>query len=185
MSWYWSSSNHVSGSGSTYNSTWGEESYLLAQFQKMKTKFVDKGYPIIVGEYGCQWRDVASQSGASQAKHDASVKAFHKEVNEKAINCGMIPMVWDINYANRQGTKGVMTLVNRSSLSIFCQPAMDGIAEGVAAATWGGPTTDVVRVPFRPTPDVRSRQLYNLSGQRVSSGVRGIVVSNGMKYLQK
>ena len=183
MSWYWSSSNHVSGS--SYNSTWGEESYLLTQFRKMKTKFVDKGYPIIVGEYGCQWRDVSSQSGASQTKHDASVKAFHKEVNEKAINCGMIPMVWDINYANRQGTKGVMTLVNRSSLSIYYKPAMEGITEGVAAATWGGPTSDVVRVPFRPTPDARSRQLYNLSGQRVSSGVRGLVVSNGVKYLQK
>jgi hypothetical protein len=29
-----------------------------------------------------------------------------------------------------------MTVLNRATLTVFCQPAMDGITEGVAAATW-------------------------------------------------
>ena len=134
MFWYWGSANHQSGS--TRNATWGEEDWLKSQFQKMKTQFVDKGIPVVIGEYGCQWRDLSSQSGEDQSKHDASVKLFHKTVNQVAISSGMIPFVWDINYASQGGTKGVMTVLNRSSRTVFCQPAMDGITEGVAAAQW-------------------------------------------------
>ena len=134
MFFYWGSANHLSSS--SYNASWGEEDDMKKLFQKMKTKFVDKGYPVIIGEYGCQWRDVSAVSGQDQTKHDASVKAFHSEVCRQAVSMGMVPVVWDINYTNRGGTKGVMTIVNRSQLAVFCQPAMDGITEGVAAATW-------------------------------------------------
>ena len=178
MSWYWGSANHVGGSA--YNSTWGEESYLVAQFRKMKAKFVDKGYPVILGEYGCQWRDLSGKAGEDQSKHDASVKHFHRQVNEQAVSQGLVPMVWDINYTNRQGTKGTMTIIDRKQLSVFNQHAIDGIAEGVAAATWGGPATSVQRVPFRPAPE----RAYSLSGQRVGAGFRGLVVSGGRKYIQ-
>lgn len=128
MFYYWGAGNHLSGS--SHNANWGEEADLKKLFQRMKTKFVDKGYPVYIGEYGCQWRDVSQQSDGDQAKHDASVKAFHKEVCQQAVAMGMVPVVWDINYANQQGTKGVMTVINRATLSIFCQPAMEGIREG-------------------------------------------------------
>ena len=128
MFFYWGQGNHLSGSA--YNATWGEEADLKKLFQRMKTKFVDKGYPVYIGEYGCQWRDVSALSGESQAKHDASVRAFHKEVCQQAVAMGMVPVVWDINYTNQQGTKGVMTVIDRNQRSIFCQPAMEGIKEG-------------------------------------------------------
>lgn len=32
--------------------TWASESYTDAQFQKMKTHFVDRGIGVILGEYG-------------------------------------------------------------------------------------------------------------------------------------
>ena len=32
--------------------TWANESYADGQFQKMKTKFIDNGYGVILGEYG-------------------------------------------------------------------------------------------------------------------------------------
>jgi aryl-phospho-beta-D-glucosidase BglC (GH1 family) len=178
MSWYWGSANHVGGSA--YNSTWGEESYLLAQFKKMKAKFVDKGYPVILGEYGCQWRDLSGKTGEDQAKHDASVKAFHRQVNEQAVNLGLVPMVWDINSTNRQGTKGTMTIIDRKQLGIFNQHAIDGITEGVAAATWGGTATSLQRVPFRQAPE----SAYSLSGYRVGSDYQGVVVSGGRKYIR-
>ena len=178
MSWYWGSANHVGGSA--YNSTWGEESYLLAQFKKMKAKFVVKGYPVILGEYGCQWRDLSGKTGEDQAKHDASVKAFHRQVNEQAVNLGLVPMVWDINSTNRQGTKGTMTIIDRKQLGIFNQHAIDGITEGVAAATWGGTPTSLQRVPFRQAPE----SAYSLSGYRVGSDYQGVVVSGGRKYIR-
>lgn len=133
---YWGSANHVSGS--SYNCTWGEESWATTQMNRLKEKFFDNGYPVILGEYGCQWRDVSSVSGGNQTKHDASVKAWFKDLTQKAISAGAIPMAWDINSANQNGTNGTMTIINRAKLTVFCTPALEGIQEGVAAATWPG-----------------------------------------------
>lgn len=130
---YWGSANHVSGS--SYNCTWGEEDWTTTQMSKMKTNFYDKGYPVILGEYGANWRDVSSVSG-NQTKHDAAVKAWFKDVTTKAINCGIVPFVWDINSANKNGIAGTMTIINRANLSVFCTPALEGITAGVSAASW-------------------------------------------------
>jgi hypothetical protein len=108
------------------------------------------------------------------------VKAFHRQVNEQAVNLGLVPMVWDINYTNRQGTKGTMTIIDRKQLGIFNQHAIDGITEGVAAATWGGTATSLQRVPFRQAPE----SAYSLSGYRVGSDYQGVVVSGGRKYIR-
>lgn len=130
--WFWGSANHVSGEYKNYNSNWGEESHLQSQFKKMKTKFADKGYPVIMGEYGANWRKLP----ANQAEHDASIKLFHKTVVQQGVANGMVPMVWDINVANQNGTDGIMTVVNRATLTIYCTPAYEGITEGAAAAAW-------------------------------------------------
>ena len=45
-------------------------------------------------------------------------------------------MVWDINAPNREGEKGTMTIIDRKNKSIFNQPALDGITEGVKASVW-------------------------------------------------
>ena len=123
--WFWGNGNHVSGSA--HNATWGEESYTKSQFEMMRKKFYDNGVPVIVGECGVQWRELSE----NQTEHDASVKAWWKCIMENAKDNGIIPMVWDINSANRNGESGIMTIINRSNLSIFCQPALDGIKEGV------------------------------------------------------
>lgn len=130
--WFWGAANHVSGEYKNYNSNWGEESHLKSQFLKMKTKFADKGYPVILGEYGANWRKLP----AHQAEHDASIKLFFKTVVQQAVANGMVPMAWDINAANQNGENGIMTIVNRANRSIFCAPAYEGITEGTAAAQW-------------------------------------------------
>ena len=99
--YYWGAENHVEGS--IHNSTWGEEDYMLAQLQKMKTKFVDNGIPVVMGEYGALWR-YASGAGEDQSKHDASVKLFYKLFNQWCIEMGMVPMAWCINYAGTSTT---------------------------------------------------------------------------------
>lgn len=130
--YFWGSANHVSGADADYNSTWGEEAYLKGQMEKMSKKFASKGYPVFIGEYGANWRQLSS----NQAQHDASIKQWFKDVTTQAINNGCVPMAWDINSPNQGGKAGVMTILNRATLSVFCQPAMDGITEGVAAASW-------------------------------------------------
>ncbi len=128
--WFWGSGNHVSGS--SHNATEGEEQWTKSQMESLKSAFVDRGYPVIIGEYGAQWRSLT----ANQSEHDASIKAFFREVNRLAVDNGIVTFAWDINSLNQGGETGVMTILNRSSLSVFCAPAMEGITEGAKAGSW-------------------------------------------------
>jgi endoglucanase len=127
--WFW---GDYTVSGSSRNASYMTAADITTLFAKLKTKFVDKGYPILLGEYGAQWRELT----ANQTEHDNSVKAWYKCVNAQAVNNGIITMVWDINNTSRGGTDGTMTIINRSALSVFGTPAMQGITEGTSAGTW-------------------------------------------------
>lgn len=172
--YFWGAANHVpSGSFAKYNCTWGEEAYVREQFDMMKKSFVDKGFPVILGEYGANWR--AFSNSSIQKKHDASIRLFHKTVNEEAIKRGIIPYVWDINNPNRYGTGGIMCIIDRSKPSVFDQNSLDGILEGSAAATWGGPTTGIQATKLRKGGDTeRPFRLY-----------KWLVIANGKKWIVK
>ncbi len=123
---YWGKDNHVVNTAN--NATREEEDFVRQQFMKMKTLFVDRGYPVLLGEYGANWRDVGTEGG-NQEKHDASVKDWYRCVTTEAVRCGMIPVVWDINYPKM----GSMTLIDRERLLIHSTPAYKGIREGLQA----------------------------------------------------
>ena len=179
--YFWGAANHVpSGTYKKYNSTWGEEAYVREQFQMMKEAFVDKGYPVILGEYGANWREFSNNS--IQKKHDASLWLFHKTINEEAIKRGIIPYVWDINNPNRYGTGGIMCIIDRSKPSVFDTNSLDGIMAGVEAAQWGGPTSGIKRVLSD-----RSKQqtVYDLMGRRVASNYKGLLIVDGKKKVFK
>ena len=127
--WFWGEGNKGSGHNPTYN---GNESAVKSAMQQLNQKFYANGVPVILGEYGAQWREI----GDEQALHDKSVTAWYKSVVAEAGNNGVVPMVWDINAPNREGKKGTMTIIDRKAKSIFNQPALDGITEGVKASVW-------------------------------------------------
>lgn len=180
--YFWGTANHVSsGTYKNYNSTWGEETYMKEQFEKMMTKYVNKGYPVILGEYGANWRKI--DNAAAQKKHDASIKLFHKCVVQYAIECGMVPFVWDINVANQGGTDGIMTVVNRGSLEVFSSPAMEGITEAVQLAKWGSSTG--INNVFTDRLSQGSGLFYNLSGCPVVSNRKGMIITKNKKYINK
>ena len=180
--YFWGAANHVpSGSYVKYNSTWGEEAYVREQFDMVKEAFVDKGFPVILGEYGANWREFSN--GSIQKKHDASIRLFHKTVNEEAIKRGIIPYVWDINNPNRYGTGGIMCIIDRSALSVFDQNSLDGIIEGCAAATWGGPTSGIRCINSSAATTKATGQCYNLAGQRVAADTKGILIIDGKKRI--
>ena len=179
--YFWGAANHVpSGNYMKYNCTWGEEAYVREQMQMMKEAFVDKGYPVILGEYGANWREFSNSS--IQKKHDASIRLFHKTINEEAVKRGIIPYVWDINNPNRYGTGGIMCIIDRSKPTVFDQNSLDGIMEGAAAA-WGGPTTSIRHTVL--TTSQPTGQYYTLTGQRVSAGTKGLLIINGKKRIIK
>ena len=176
--YFWGAANHVpSGTYKKYNCTWGEEAYVREQFQMMKEAFVDKGYPVILGEYGANWREFSNNS--IQKKHDASLWLFHKTINEEAIKRGIIPYVWDINNPNRYGTGGIMCIIDRSKPAVFDTNSLDGIMSGATAATWGGPATSINRVEVNQGDKSSAPAIYDLQGRKVKNVRGGLYIIGG------
>lgn len=71
--------------------TWANEAYTDAQFQKMKTNFIDKGVPVILGEYAASLR---SEYDPSQTYRNY----WNKYITRSAYQHGMVPVYWDNGY---------------------------------------------------------------------------------------
>ena len=128
--YYWGDGNHVEGS--ERNAIHGEEAYVEEQLEMMKQQFGDKGIPVYIGEFGANWRTMPA--GENQAKHNASIQSHYRVVVLKAIEKGMVPVIWDTNYRGMPS----MTIINRKELSIYNTYMMNGIREAIEAV---GPTT--------------------------------------------
>lgn len=89
--YYWGACNH-SSTDTDHNPTWGEEDFVDEQFQNMKTKFVDQGYPIILGEFGARLR--TNLTGESFQLHKQSREQFLKYTVKSALDHGIIPVYW-------------------------------------------------------------------------------------------
>ncbi len=71
-----------------YQETWGtdeEFDYLEGQMQKLKENYVDKGVPVIIGEYGATVKD----------KDLKSVVLYISSVMKSAREHNMCPILWD------------------------------------------------------------------------------------------
>ncbi len=122
--WFWGKSNHVSGDA--HNCEWGEQEDMERMLQALDTKFVSQGYPVVIGEYGANWRQLSHH----QKQHNRSVHDWYCEFNQRAITHGCVPMAWDVNVPDCHGERGVFTLIDRERLSVFNAPAMQGIRRG-------------------------------------------------------
>ena len=143
--------------------------------EKMKTLFVDQGIPVDIGEFGANWRTI-SGTGESQQKHNASIQYHYRVVMEKAMQKGMVPVVWDTNYLNRPS----MTIINRSGLSIYNQYMMNGVLEAMESV--GIPVTAIGSTQVHRTP---SDTLYDLQGRVLAEAPsHGIYIQDGRKMVK-
>ena len=111
-------------------SSWGQEDYMLSQFQKMKTKFVDKGYPVILGEYGVVRR--SALTGTALEHHLASRAYYVQYATQNAKINGLVPMIWDNGFTGNLG----FGLFNRNDGSVFDRQALDALIEGAASGSY-------------------------------------------------
>jgi endoglucanase len=68
--------------------TWANESYVDAQMQKMKAKFIDQGVPVILGEYG-------AYAKPAYPGMQPFVDYWAQVVTHSAKQHGLVPMWWD------------------------------------------------------------------------------------------
>ncbi len=90
--YYWGNGYH-STTDTAHNATWGEETHLGSNFALMKQKFVDRGVPVVLGEFAAMKR--SKLTGDDLALHLASRAYYHNVVVRTAIANGMLPFFWD------------------------------------------------------------------------------------------
>lgn len=81
--------------------TYSSGKHTDTQFEKMKTNFVDKGYPVIVGEFGANIR-TPELTGSDLEKHKQGRVLWHKDVAQAAKNNGITAILWDMGNENGQ-----------------------------------------------------------------------------------
>lgn len=105
------------------------EKNLKTAMQNLKTKFVDAGFPVVMGEYGAIHRSMSSVTNGSQAKHDASRQYWYQFATSQAMIHGFIPFVWD----NNSSSNNTMKVLDRATCTVYDQYDLDGITTGYAA----------------------------------------------------
>jgi len=118
MFYYWGAGHH-STIEPDRNATWGEESDQLTGFDYMKSKFIDQGIPVLMGEYGAYRRDGTANIPKDLPTHEASVDYWITYVTQQAIAHGLKPFYWD--------TGGIL---DRSSNTVKDQRSLDAIIAG-------------------------------------------------------
>jgi len=92
--------------------TWGtqrESDALTANFTLLKTTFIDRGIPVILGEYG-----------VAQATEAASRVLWLEHVTKVAYDMGIAPFFWDnggelSRTAHRWRTRGLLEALQRAT----------------------------------------------------------------------
>ncbi len=105
-------------------STWGQEEWVDQTFRKMKTHFVDKGIPVILGEYAATLR---SDLSTGLADHLRSRHDYLHYVTASARENGMIPFYWDNGHTGNNGSG----LFDRAAATPVYPDAIDAIISAV------------------------------------------------------
>lgn len=116
QSYYWGKNYH-SKTDTKHNSTWGEEEFVNKVFGLMKTQFVDKGIPVIIGEFGARQRN--NLTGEDLKLHIESRNHYINYVVKEATSMGMIPVLWDIG-----------GMIDRRSYEVLDQPGLNALLSG-------------------------------------------------------
>jgi endoglucanase len=125
MSYFWGVNYHqLAVDGVDRNSTFGEETFVNEHFAKIKTQFVDKGYPVVMGEFGVMRR--LSLTGSALVNHLASRAYYLQYVVQQAKNYGLAPFYWDAGYTGDKGSG----LFIRSTGAVADKQALDALLSG-------------------------------------------------------
>jgi endoglucanase len=91
------------GKASPGNDGWGQEDFVVTQFDKVKAQFIAKGVPVIIGEYGA-----CHQQGFEDYR-----RYYMEYVTKAAVDRGIVPIYWDNGAEGSGGEK--FGLFSRSS----------------------------------------------------------------------
>ena len=125
QAYYWGAAYH-SRTDTAHNATAGEEALVDDLFGRMKAQFVDKGIPVLLGEFGAIRR--SQLTGDDLQRHLAGRAYYHKYVVKTALKNGMIPFYWDTGDLGPNG----FGLFDRKNGTVFDRRTLDALREGAS-----------------------------------------------------
>jgi len=94
-----------------YKAAWGDEAHIRAQFTMLKERYVDKGIPVIIGEFGCV--DRANPATGIPDRITENRAYYDGFIAGTAAQNGLVPVYWDNGFNGRFG----LALFDRRSLT--------------------------------------------------------------------
>jgi endoglucanase len=112
-------------------SEWGQEDYFTNLFARLKSAFVDKGYPLILGEFGVVHH---SYSAELQAQRGAESRAkYITNIVSLARKNGIAPFWWD-NGGIKEGTECFGLFDRNNGMKLVDATAVDAMLEGAKSS---------------------------------------------------
>lgn len=105
------------GQNASNHANWGDEDYVDQQMNKLKETYVDKGVPVIMGEYGCMYKGI-----------DSYRRYYNEYVTKAAHDRGIVPIYWDNGYNGDFG----FSLFDRNTGEIQHPEVVEGIIRAVS-----------------------------------------------------
>ena len=129
-----------------YSATWGTDADINAlnsDFLKMKSTFMDKGIPVILGEYG------VLTNGAGAKDKDSIYKFLRTVASTTSATDGIACYLWDA------GNAGDMQYFNRKTLEWFDPKVKEVYTDLGSGSGSDGPSFEIknrVTIPFSQVP---------------------------------
>ena len=172
MFYFWGKDYH-STTNPGRNATWGEESTVESYYQLMKSKFVDKGIPMVLGEYGAIKR--TSLTGADLALHIASREYWFQYITNAALRYGMIPFCWDNGIFDRNNgailDQGTLSAIMKGAVTTSVQEQWNSQSNSAVeyVTAMPNPVSSSTKIQFSlRTNDPTHIVIYNILGKQVA-----------------
>lgn len=128
--YYWGKAN-MSTTDTERNTGWCNEAYVDSQFHILKRLYVDKGMPVLIGEWGAVKR--TSLAGDALNRHLRSRATYYQYVVSAARSRGIVPAVWDAGFIGNY----TFTIFDRPNTKVYDQDILTAIMTGAKTSFYG------------------------------------------------
>jgi len=113
---------HTWGSAAAGRDNWGQEDFVVAQFDKLKAGFVDQGIPVIIGEYGAVYQD----------GYEDYQRYYVEYVTKAAVDRGLVPVYWD--NGGRSSGHDAFALIDREANGLLRPKLMQALLRAATSS---------------------------------------------------
>lgn len=190
MFYFWEDVTTGDASRTCANGALGSKQSIETQFGKLKTAFVNKGIPVIIGEMGAQKR--LTLEGQDLEKHLLARAAWYGYVAKIAKADGIVPIIWDtgaednLNMTVIRRQKNVdytildyevlnamrqeygMSALNGNSISALVEASSSTVNKS-SIAIFKSPSSASANTPLRINTNIKDWSQYETATVRIYS----------------